>query len=498
MSGPLVLVVIDGFGIAPAGPGNAVSLAATPALDALAREGSATRIEASGLPVGLPAGQQGNSEVGHLNLGAGRRVPQMLVRIDEAIADGSIARVPAVRSALRVGRASTLHLIGLVGSGGVHASQRHLRALLDLAAHEGLERVVVHAFTDGRDSRPDAALGVMAELETAGVTVGTVVGRYYAMDRDHRWERTRKAYDAMVHGVGSNYSTAREAVSASYAAGVGDEFIEPAVIGPPDRGRIRGEDAVIFFNFRPDRARQLTIALTQRDFDGFDRGAAPPWPSLTTMTRYKAEFTAAPIFEAEDVRQGLAEVVSGAGRPQLHVAETEKYAHVTFFFNGGREEPFDGERRVLVQSPQHVATYDQAPEMSAFGVRDAVLQGLDAGDNDLIVVNFANADMVGHTGVVPAAVRGIETVDACMAQIRPAVAAAGGLLCVTADHGNSEVMLEPDGSPNTAHTANPVPLWIDRPGLTLREGGALGDVAPTLCGLMGWDPGPAMIGTPLV
>lgn len=498
MSGPLVLVVIDGFGIAPAGPGNAVSLADTPALDALAREGSATRIEASGLPVGLPAGQQGNSEVGHLNLGAGRRVPQMLVRIDEAIADGSIARVPAVRSALRVGRASTLHLIGLVGSGGVHASQRHLRALIDLAAREGLERVVVHAFTDGRDTRPDAALGVMAELETAGVTVGTVVGRYFAMDRDHRWERTRRAYDAMVHGVGSRYSSAREAVSASYAAGVGDEFIEPAVIGAPDRGRIRGEDAVIFFNFRPDRARQLTIALTQRDFGGFDRGANPPWPSLTTMTRYKAEFSAAPIFEAEDVRQGLAEVVSDSGRPQLHVAETEKYAHVTFFFNGGREEPFEGERRVLVQSPQHVPTYDHAPEMSATGVRDAVLQGLAAGDSDLIVVNFANADMVGHTGVVPAAVRGIETVDACMAQIRPAVAAAGGLLCVTADHGNSEFMLEPDGSPNTAHTANPVPLWIDRPGLALREGGALGDVAPTLCGLMGWDPGPAMIGTPLV
>jgi len=264
-------------------------------------------------------------------------------------------------------------------------------------------------------------------------------------------------------------------------------------------GRIRGEDAVIFFNFRPDRARQLTIALTQRDFDGFDRGANPPWPSLTTMTRYKAEFSAAPIFEAEDVRQGLAEVVSDSGPPAAaRGRDGEKYAHVTFFFNGGREEPFEGERRVLVQSPQHVPTYDHAPEMSATGVRDAVLQGLAAGDSDLIVVNFANADMVGHTGVVPAAVRGIETVDACMAQIRPAVAAAGGLLCVTADHGNSEFMLEPDGSPNTAHTANPVPLWIDRPGLALREGGALGDVAPTLCGRMGWDPGPAMIGTPLV
>jgi 2,3-bisphosphoglycerate-independent phosphoglycerate mutase len=498
MTGPLVLCVIDGFGIAPAGPGNAVSLARTPHLDALAREGSGTSIAASGLPVGLPAGQQGNSEVGHLNLGAGRRVPQMLVRIDEAMGDGSIARMPAVRSALRVGRASRLHLIGLVGDGGVHASQRHMRGLIELARAEGVGEILVHAFTDGRDTRPDAALGVVAELETAGVTVATVVGRYYAMDRDHRWDRTRRAYDAMVHGVGTPFASAREAVSASYAAGVGDEFIEPCVIGDPRAGRIRGEDAVIYCNFRPDRARQLTIAFTERDFHGFDRGSDPPWPMFTTMTRYKTEFTATPIFEAEDVRQGLAEVVSSAGRPQLHVAETEKYAHVTFFFNGGREAPFEGEERVLVQSPQHVATYDHAPEMSATGVRDAVLAGIEMGDAQLIVVNFANADMVGHTGVIPAAVRAIETVDSCMASIRPAVAAAGGLLCVTADHGNSEFMLEPDGSPNTAHTSNPVPLWIDRPGLTLREGGALGDVAPTLCGLMGWDAGPAMTGTPLL
>lgn len=496
--GPLVLCVVDGFGIAPAGPGNAVSLARTPNLDALAAEGSGTRIAASGLPVGLPDGQQGNSEVGHLNLGAGRRVPQMLVRIDEAIADGSLGRMEPVRSALRVGRASALHLIGLIGDGGVHASQRHMNALIALAREEGVDDLVVHAFTDGRDTRPDAALGVVAEMEAAGVRVGTVVGRYFAMDRDNRWDRTRRAYDAMVHGHGEGFQSARDAIQAAYAAGTGDEFIEPAVIGPRESGRIRGEDAVVYCNFRPDRARQLTMALTQRDFDGFDRGDPAPWPSVTTMTRYKAEFTATPIFEAEDVRQGLAEMVSGAGMPQLHVAETEKYAHVTFFFNGGREAPFEGEERVLVQSPQHVATYDHAPEMSAAGVRDAVLAGIAAGDARLIVVNFANADMVGHTGVVPAAVRAIETVDGCMGAIRPAVAAAGGLLCVTADHGNSEHMIEPDGSPNTAHTANPVPLWIDRPGLPLREGGALGDVAPTLCGLVGWDPGPAMTGTPLL
>ncbi|MGD9697085.1 MAG: 2,3-bisphosphoglycerate-independent phosphoglycerate mutase [Thermoleophilia bacterium] len=497
-AGPLVLIVIDGFGIAPPGPGNAVSLARTPTLDALAAESSATRIEASGLPVGLPDGQMGNSEVGHLNLGAGRRVPQMLVRIDEAIADGSIGRIPAAEEALAAGReAGVLHLVGLAGGGGVHAQQRHALALVRLARDAGVPRVVVHAITDGRDTRPDAALEAVRELEASGATVATVVGRYWAMDRDRRWERTARAYDAMVHGHGEGRASGEEAVRLSYDGGVTDEFIEPAVIGPPSENRIRPGDPVIYWNFRPDRARQLTMAFTEPEFDGFDRHGGG-LARLTTMTRYKAEFTAPVLFEAQDVRQGLAETVSAAGRRQLHVAETEKYAHVTFFFNGGREEPFEGERRVLVPSPQHVPTYDKAPEMSATGVRDAVVQGLAEGTDELLVVNFANADMVGHTGVVEAAVRGIETVDACMARIRPAVAAAGGLLAVTADHGNSEVMIEPDGSPNTAHTSNPVPLWIDRPGLALREGGSLGDIAPTLCGLMGWDPSPSMTGVPLI
>ncbi len=496
--GPLVLVVIDGFGIGPAGPGNAVSLARTPVLDALAREGSATRISASGLPVGLPDGQQGNSEVGHLNLGAGRRVSQMLVRVDEAIADGSIVANPAMQAALATGAASTLHMLGLVGDGGVHAHQRHLLALIRIAQSQGVERIVVHALTDGRDTRPDAALEAIRQIEAGGARVGTVCGRYWGMDRDRRWDRTKRSYDAMIHGVGAARASGAEAVQASYDAGVSDEFMEPAVIGPADEVRIRPGDALIYVNFRPDRARQLTIALSDPAFDGFDRGPAPVLPVMTTMTRYKAEFTPAVLFEAQDVRQGLAEISSAAGRRQLHVAETEKYAHVTFFFNGGREEPFEGERRVLIPSPQHVATYDEAPEMSAAGVRDAVVQALAAGTDELIVVNFANADMVGHTGVVAAAVRAIETVDACMAQVRPAVAAVGGLLCVTADHGNSEHMIEPDGSKNTAHTGNPVPLWIDRPGLGLRAGGSLGGVAPTLCGLMGWDTGPAMTGRPLL
>lgn len=494
MSGPLVLVVIDGFGIAPAGPGNAVALARTPALDALAAEGSATLLAASGLPVGLPDGQMGNSEVGHLNLGAGRRVPQMLVRIDEAVAaPGGLGAVPAIAASLAAARPGALHLVGLLGHGGVHAGQHHLVALLRAAREAGVPRVVVHAITDGRDSRPDAALQALGALEGTGATIGTVVGRYWAMDRDRRWDRTRRAYRAMVDGTGEPAATASEAIRRSYDAGVTDEFVEPWVIGDPAAGRIRAGDQVIVWNFRPDRARQVTQALGDPAFDGFDRGPAPPLPGITTMTRLRREWPYPVAFEPEDVRQGLAEVVSLAGRRQLHVAETEKYAHVTYFFNGGREEPFDGEDRVLVQSPQHVATYDQAPEMAAAGVRDAVVHALRAGGPHLYVINFANADMVGHTGVVPAAVAGIEAVDRCVADIRRAVAAAGGLLVVTADHGNAEAMIEPDGSPNTAHTTNRVPLWIDRAGLPLRDG-ALGDLAPTAMALMGWDAPSAMTG----
>jgi len=498
MPGPLVLVVIDGFGIAPAGDGNAVSLARTPHLDALAREGSAARLQASGLPVGLPEGQQGNSEVGHLNLGAGRRVPQMLVRIDEAVASGELARNAVVQRAVAVGRDRALHLIGLVGDGGVHASSRHLLALADIAREGGVQRLHVHALTDGRDTRPDAALAAVEEIAGRGIDIATVCGRYWAMDRDHRWARTQAAYDAIVHGRAPQHAPdAAQAVRHAYARGVTDEFIEPCVVGEGQQGRVRDGDAVLMVNFRPDRARQLTQTFIDADFDGFDRGPHPVRPFTVCMTRYRKEWDAPVVFEGEDVRQGLSETVSGMGRRQLHVAETEKYAHVTFFFNGGREAPFDGEERVLVPSPQHVPTYDQAPEMSAAGVRDAVVAGVRGGAADLLVVNFANADMVGHTGVLPAAVRAVETVDACMADVRAAVAAAGGLLIVTADHGNSEHMREPDGTPNTAHTANPVPLWIDRPGLPLRDG-TLGDVAPTACALMGWDAPAAMTGTPLL
>lgn len=497
-TGPAVLIVIDGFGIAPPGPGNAVSLASTPALDALAREGSASQLVASGLPVGLPDGQMGNSEVGHLNLGAGRRVPQMLVRIDEAIESGALARLPIIRETMRTGADRALHLVGLVGQGGVHAAQRHFLALIEIARSAGVDNLFVHALTDGRDSRPDSGLPAIEEIEATGASVATVCGRFFAMDRDHRWARTKSAYDAMVHGRAPHTAaTGAAAVKASYDRGVTDEFIEATVVGDPRSGRISDGDAVLFVNFRPDRARQLTRALAHPEFDGFDLGGGVR-PELTCMTRYHRDWPELRVaFEPEDVRQGLAEATSGAGRRQLHIAETEKYAHVTFFFNGGREDPFEGEERVLVPSPQHVATYDQAPEMSAEGVRDAVVQGLAESAYELFVVNFANADMVGHTGSVPAAVTAIETVDRCMGDIRAAARAANATLVVTADHGNSEVMVEPDGSPNTAHTTNPVPLWIDRPGLPLSSG-ALGDVAPTICGLMGWDTPPEMTGTPLL
>ncbi len=494
--GPLVLVIIDGFGIAPPGPGNAVWLARTPHLDALAREGSSSQLVASGLAVGLPAGQQGNSEVGHLNLGAGRRVPQMLVRIDEAVASGELARSPVLAAALRVGRERALHLIGLVGDGGVHAASRHLLALIRIAREAGVERIYVHAFTDGRDTRPDAGLAAVEQVE-ALAPVATVCGRYFAMDRDKRWQRTATAYDAIVWGRAAHHApTGADAVRQSYASGVGDEFIPATVVGDPELGRVREGDAVLYFNFRPDRARQLTQALSEPGFDGFDRGPNPPHVHLVCMTRYNREWDLPVLFDTEDVRNGLAETVSTAGGRQLHVAETEKYAHVTFFFNGGREAPFDGEDRVLVPSPQDVATYDLAPAMNAAGVCDAVVAGLDQ-PYALFVVNFANADMVGHTGVIPATVIGIETVDACMGAIRAAVAAKDGLLVVTSDHGNSEAMLEPDGSPNTAHTTNPVPLWIDHPGLRLGSG-ALGDVGPTVCALMGWNTPVEMTGACLV
>lgn len=460
-----------------------------------------SRLLTSGLAVGLPEGQMGNSEVGHLNIGAGFIVYQWITRIDEAIEDGTFFDNAAFNQAIDhcLNNMTTLHLIGLLGDGGVHSHSRHLFALLELAKRMGLDDVVVHAFTDGRDTSPASGETFIAELEARqrdlGVgRIGTVSGRYYAMDRDKRWDRTRLAYEAIVEGTGPRAASALQAVRDSYAAAVTDEFIWPTVIH--DRGErpttIGSGDTIIYFNFRADRARQLTKALAVPDFDGFERttiiaGKCP----VTTMTRYEVGMPVSVAFEPHDVEKPLARVISDAGMRQFHCAETEKYAHVTFFLNGGREPPFPGEERVLVPSPK-VATYDLQPEMSGPGVTDAVIAAIEAHRYDFIIVNYANCDMVGHTGVMSAAVNAVETVDACLGQIVDATLAAGGALLVTADHGNAEEMIDRvTGGPMTAHTKNPVPVVLvtsesdQLRQAELRSGAVLSSVAPTILDLLG-------------
>jgi 2,3-bisphosphoglycerate-independent phosphoglycerate mutase len=492
---PLVcLIVLDGWGLAPPGPGNAVDLARTPVFDDLWARYPHTQLEASGRAVGLPDGQQGNSEVGHTNLGAGRVVLQDLVRIDADIESGAFAANPALVEACRRGRDSALHLLGLVSDGGVHSHVRHLEALLRLAADQDVERVYVHAFTDGRDTSPTAGAGFLESIPG----VATVCGRYYAMDRDGRWERTQRAFDAIVHGRGAQAGDAADAVRASYAAGVTDEFVEPVVVGDPQEGRIRAADAAVFFNFRPDRARQLTRALVDPDFDGFDRGADPPLPALVQMTEYAADIAAPVAYPSENLTDVLAHVLAATGAAQLHAAETEKYAHVTYFFDGGAEEREPQEEWRLIPSPRDVATYDEAPAMSAAGVADEVCARLEGGDQRFCLVNFANPDMVGHTGVIPAAVAAVEAVDACLRRVVDAVHDRGGVCIVTADHGNAETMLNADGSPHTAHTTNPVPLVLTRTGVRLRGGGRLADVAPTVLVLLEVPQPAAMDGIALV
>ena len=495
MTSPLVcLVILDGWGLAPPGPGNAVELADTPAFDRLWAAYPHTQLDASGRAVGLPDGQMGNSEVGHTNLGAGRVVRQDLVRIDDDVESGAFFENPVLVDACRKARGSALHLLGLVSDGGVHSHLRHLRALIELASREGVEHVHVHAFTDGRDTSPHGG----AEYLDGLPGVATVVGRYYAMDRDRRWDRAKRAYDAIVHGVGARADDAVEAVTASYAAGVTDEFIEPVVIGDPSAGRIRSGDAAIFFNFRPDRARELSWALTQADFTGFDRGPDPPLPDYVQMTEYADDITAPVAFPGEDLTDVLAQALAGHGVAQLHVAETEKYAHVTYFFDGGSETRCAGEEWELVDSPRDVPTYDKKPSMSAGEVADHVVNGLADDRYGFCLVNFANPDMVGHTGVIPAAVEAVETADRCLARVAEAVAARGGVCLVTADHGNAETMLHPDGSPHTAHTTNPVPLIATDEGLALRSGGRLADIAPTVLDLLGLPAPAAMNGTSLI
>ncbi len=493
MSEPLVcLVILDGWGLAPPGPGNAVELASTPVFDDLWARYPHTQLAASGRAVGLPEGQMGNSEVGHTNLGAGRVVRQDLVRIDEDIESGAFARNPALQEAVERGRGGALHLLGLVSDGGVHSHIRHLQELIRMARQAGVQ-THVHAFTDGRDVSPTSGAGFLEQVPG----VATVCGRYYAMDRDRRWDRVKRAYDAIVHGQGAHAEDAAQAVRDSYERGVTDEFVEPVVIGDPAQGRIRSGDSAIFFNFRPDRAREMTRALIEPNFDEFDRGADPPLPFYVQMTEYQDTFQAAVAYPPESITDVLAQTLADAGAEQLHVAETEKYAHVTYFFDGGNEHPWHGERWQLVDSPRDVPTYDRKPEMSAAGVADRLCEGLTE-RHRFALINFANPDMVGHTGVIPAAVQAVQAADRGLGQVVERVTELGGMLLVTADHGNAELMLNPDGSPNTAHTTNPVPLIATREGLHLRDGGRLADIAPTVLELLGLPQPQVMAGRSLL
>jgi 2,3-bisphosphoglycerate-independent phosphoglycerate mutase len=482
-----VLVVLDGWGLAEPGPGNAVELADTPVFDELWERWPTTTLTAWGPTVGLPEGQMGNSEVGHLNLGAGAIVKQDLLRIDEAIEDGSFFENEVLRAACDTER---LHLLGLVSAGGVHASTGHLKALVKLAADQGVEDIVIHAFTDGRDTNPDSGAGYLAELEAElpeNARVASVAGRYYAMDRDRRWDRTELASKALVEGDADFTAESGEgAVRAAYERGETDEFIKPTLVG--EEGRIRAGDSVIFFNFRPDRARQLTAALSKR----------MPELRITTLTEYQEDWDYPVAFPQERPDVTLASMLAELGLKQLHVAETEKYAHVTYFFNGGEEDPYEGEDRCLVDSPRDVPTYDHKPEMSAREATDAFVERWSGGDYAFGIINYANPDMVGHTGVIEAAVKAVETVDECLGRLVEAVSEGGGVCLITADHGNADNMLEPDGSPNTAHSMNPVPVIVTANAGRLREGGILADVAPTLLALMGSDPSPAMTGENLI
>jgi 2,3-bisphosphoglycerate-independent phosphoglycerate mutase len=482
---PLVaLVVLDGWGCAPPGPGNAVDLAETPVFDRFWGTFPHTTIRADGEAVGLPPGQMGNSEVGHLTIGSGRVIDQDLQRVNRAVANGALFENEALLGAFRRARerGGNVHLLGLVSHGGVHSHIDHVRALLELSRREGMEeRTFVHAFTDGRDVSPHAAAQDLAELPAD--RIATVVGRYYAMDRDGRWERTERALAALTAGEGVTGSDPVKDVLRSYAEGVTDEFVEPIVFRDPPRLE-SPPDSVVFFNFRPDRARQLSQKLLAMGAD------------LTTMTRYRDDFDCPVVFGEVEVRNTLAELLAGHGARQLHVAETEKYAHVTYFFNGGREEEWEGETRILVPSPRDVGTYDQKPEMSASEVSRRF--GDEVGNGyRFAVVNFANPDMVGHSGSIPAAIAAVETVDTCLGEVTAAVERAGGVSLITADHGNAEQLLEPDGvSPHTAHTTNPVPLVVTAPGI-LRPGGELSDLAPTALALLGLPKPPEMTGKAL-
>jgi 2,3-bisphosphoglycerate-independent phosphoglycerate mutase len=495
-----VLIVLDGWGLAPEGPGNAISLASTPVFDELWSSYPHTELTAGGRAVGLPEGQMGNSEVGHLNLGAGSVVMQDLTRIDLAVERGELASNSVLREAFS--GAERVHLIGLVSDGGVHAGFKHLEALIRLGASLGVPDLVLHAFTDGRDTSPTSGAGYLSVVEEwmadAGCgRVGSVVGRYWSMDRDRRWDRIQRAYDLLMHGRASNRAQSGAAAARdAYARGETDEFIEPVVVG--SEARIRPGDSVLAFNFRPDRMREISRALAEPGFTEIDRGGVAPVKRYTTMTRYEEDFSYPVAFGPEHPATTLPAVLAAHGLRQLHVAETEKYPHVTYFFNGGDEEPCDGERRELVPSPRDVPTYDHKPEMSAAEAAAAFVAAWGSDSPAFGIINFANADMVGHTGVIPAAIDAVQTVDRCLGEVVEAVHASGGACIVTADHGNADHMLEPDGSPNTAHSLNPVPLIVTVRGLELRDGGVLADVAPTVLRVLGIPQPPEMTGRSLI
>ena len=497
---PFVLIVMDGWGINPRKEGNAIALARTPNIDRLVREWPHTAVKTSGAAVGLPEGQMGNSEVGHQNIGAGKRVLQDYTRVSESIRDGSFFSNPALLKAIEHVKknSSQLHICGLLGNGGVHAHESHLEALLRLAHMHDIERIYIHSFTDGRDTSPTGGIEFMRLLQTRAGEIGgahaakvaTVSGRYYAMDRDNRWDRTGMTYFAMTRGEGQHANSAVEAIQQSYDKGITDEFIIPTVIIEDNHpvAVVKAGDALIHYNFRPDRARQLTKAFVMKELppqaEGkFNRGPRIEDLQYVMMTEYEEGLDAEVAYRADEVEMPLARVISEAGLRQFHTAETEKYAHVTYFINGRRETPFPGEERLLVPSPK-VPTYDLQPEMSAAGVTDTAVEHIRGGQYDLVIMNYANADMVGHTGVIEAAIKAVEVVDTGVGRVVEATLAMGGGLLVTADHGNAEQLIEYDtGKPFTAHTTYPVPLYLVVPSLAdarLRTDGILADVSPTI------------------
>ncbi len=493
---PICLIILDGWGLSDEIEGNAIKLAKTPNMDNYYKIYPNTRLNASGEAVGLPEGQMGNSEVGHLNIGAGRIVYQDFTRINEEIKSGSFFKNEVLIKAIENAKNnnSGFHLMGLVSDGGVHSHIRHLKALIDLAGNYGIKNLFVHAFLDGRDVPPRSAIPYLNDVDNYLKRknigqIATVSGRYYSMDRDNRWDRVKKSYDALVYRKGKEFKTAAEVVEASYSNNIDDEFVIPSIVKNEDeeRARIGSRDSVIFFNFRPDRARQLTRAFISKDFDKFDRGKKPPEVYFVCMTQYDKTFNAVIAYPPEEIKNTLGEVISDNNLKQLRIAETEKYAHVTFFFSGGVEKPFKGEDRILIPSPR-VATYDLKPEMSAFEVTDTVIDKIKSGRYDVIILNYANPDMVGHTGHIDAAVKAVEAVDKCVGRVVEELNRNGGLALITADHGNAEEMVDPiDERVITAHSVSPVPFVICNLKMTLKnknDNFKLSDIAPTMLDLL--------------